>query len=387
MREPVSASGATFIPFSPASAGALEPDPTPDPGTSGMAAGLSLMRRMFIDPIPPLVAQYQEILKEFEAEVLVVDLVNLPAHTLRDLGGPKWASIGVVPLHTMVPELPPWGSSKGPATGAVGKLWNGLQHWAADALFMSKVNDYLNVERKRFGLEPVKGERGYPKNAQSEFLHIMPTTMAFEIPRKNLGQEVAFVGPLIPLPTRTFIPPSWWEEMTKGTRKVVHVTQGTYATKADNLVKPTIRALAGKDVLLVVTTPEPETLAKEMAIHISENVKLEKFIPHQELLKYTAVMVTNGGYGGTLTALYFGVPLICAGLTEDKAGVNLRVAWAGAGIDLKSNNPTEARIGAAVEAVLNNKKYAEAAKKIQKDFRKHDGPRESCDALEALVKS
>jgi len=104
----VEATGATFIPLSPDCLGVLS-DPTPDSGTSGMAAGLSLMRKMFIDPIPCLVKQYGEILNKhgFDAEkdVLVVDLVNLPALCLRDLGGPIYTSVGVVPLHTMVPEL------------------------------------------------------------------------------------------------------------------------------------------------------------------------------------------------------------------------------------------------------------------------------------------
>lgn len=107
--------------------------------------------------------------------------------------------------------------------------------------------------------------------------------------------------------------------------KIVHVTQGTFATTSQHLIKPTIEALAGEDdLLLVVTTPDAEKLNEQMKI--PRNVRIDKWLPHQELLKYVKVMITNGGYGGVLTALSFGVPLVGAGLTEDKAMVNSRIA-------------------------------------------------------------
>jgi len=211
----------------------------------------------------------------------------------------------------------------------------------------------------------------------------MPTTMAFEFPRKSLGKEVVFVGPLLPLQVKDWEPPTWWNEITSSNKPIVHVTQGTYATKASNLVLPTIRALAGQDLLLIVTTPDPEALAKDVSI--SKNIKVAKFIPHQELLKYTSVMVTNGGYGGVLTALALGVPLVCAGLTEDKAGVNSRVAWFGAGIDLKTDTPSEEQVRKAVLEVLGHGKYGEAARRVREDFGGHDGPGEAAEALEKLV--
>jgi UDP:flavonoid glycosyltransferase YjiC (YdhE family) len=41
----------------------------------------------------------------------------------------------------------------------------------------------------------------------------------------------------------------------------------------------------------------------------------------------------NGGYGGVNQAMSFGVPLVTAGLTEDKADVNAPVAWSGSRFD------------------------------------------------------
>jgi UDP:flavonoid glycosyltransferase YjiC (YdhE family) len=47
-----------------------------------------------------------------------------------------------------------------------------------------------------------------------------------------------------------------------------------------------------------------------------------------------------------------GIPLVTAGLTEDKADVNARVAWSGVGIDLASNEPTPQALREAARTVL-----------------------------------
>jgi len=39
-------------------------------------------------------------------------------------------------------------------------------------------------------------------------------------------------------------------------------------------------------------------------------------------------------------AMSFGVPLVSAGLTEDKADVNVRVGWSEVGINLETDKPT-----------------------------------------------
>jgi len=62
-------------------------------------------------------------------------------------------------------------------------------------------------------------------------------------------------------------------------------------------------------------------------------------------------MIISAGYNGVLAALKHGVPLICAGRTEDKADVSARVAWCGAGIDLQTDKPSEASIRNAVRTV------------------------------------
>lgn len=45
------------------------------------------------------------------------------------------------------------------------------------------------------------------------------------------------------------------------------------------------------------------------------------FLPHDLLLPFVDVMVTNGGWGGVLGAVQAGVPLVVAGGSLDKPEV------------------------------------------------------------------
>ncbi len=80
------------------------------------------------------------------------------------------------------------------------------------------------------------------------------------------------------------------------------------------------------------------------------------------------VLVTNGGYGSVNQAMSFGVPLVAAGLTEDKADVNVRVAWSGVGINLATNTPTPQALRNAVRSVLDKPDYRTRASSMAAEF-------------------
>ena len=92
------------------------------------------------------------------------------------------------------------------------------------------------------------------------------------------------------------------------------------------------------------------------------NTYVAEYIPHDVLLPKVDVMVTNGGYGAVQRALSMGVPLVVAGNTEDKPEVAARVAWTGAGINLRTGTPTAGAVRAAVREVLNDRRYLRRAR-------------------------
>ncbi len=86
------------------------------------------------------------------------------------------------------------------------------------------------------------------------------------------------------------------------------------------------------------------------------------------MLPKVDVFVTNGGYGSVNQAMSFGIPLVTAGLTEDKADVNARVGWSGVGIDLATNEPTPQALREAIRTVLDKPNYRARASLMADEF-------------------
>ena len=60
--------------------------------------------------------------------------------------------------------------------------------------------------------------------------------------------------------------------------------------------------------------------------------------------------------------------LVTAGLTEDKADVNARVAWSGVGLNLATNEPTPEALREAVRTVLDRPAYRMRASRMADEF-------------------
>ena len=150
------------------------------------------------------------------------------------------------------------------------------------------------------------------------------------------------------------------------------MTQGTLSNfDFHQLIVPTLAALADEpDVLVVVTTGGRSLNA--IPGQVPRNARLATYLPFEWLLPKVDVLVTNGGYGSVNQALSFGVPLVTAGLTEDKADVNVRVAWSGVGINLATNSPTPQALRKAVHAVLENPNFRSRAASMAEEYSRID---------------
>jgi MGT family glycosyltransferase len=188
---------------------------------------------------------------------------------------------------------------------------------------------------------------------------------SFEFPRR-IPSSVHFVGtpPIIP----NQVPPPAWAHELDGSRKVVLVTQGTVANhNFDLLVAPTLAALADEPDVLVVATAGGRPVEAILGA-IPSNARVASYLPFEWLLPRVDVLVTNGGYGSVNQAMSFGIPLVAAGMTEDKADVNARVAWSGVGLNLATNEPTQAALRNAVRTVLDRPAYRMRASQMAGEF-------------------
>ena len=213
--------------------------------------------------------------------------------------------------------------------------------------------------------------------------YISPTVPEFDYPRSDLPAHVRYVGAVHPGPSGGFRLPPWWAELD-GDRPVVHVTQGTI-DNADlgRLVEPTIDALGGEDVIVVATTGGRDI--SQLKVALPMNTFVAEYIPHDLLLPKVDVMVTNGGYGAVQRAVSMGVPLVVAGNTEDKPEVAARVAWTGAGLNLRTGTPTPGAIRSAVREVLNDGSYLGAARRLEGAFARRDGVAEIAALVDEVI--
>jgi UDP:flavonoid glycosyltransferase YjiC (YdhE family) len=337
------------------------------------------VRRAFVDPAAGQLADYRALLARVPLDLVVTDTMGLGAMLLQELGGPPWASIGVTVAMMRRPDAPPLKSglayARTPqARAAYDAFWVQLDDplRAVTALFDS--------QRAAVGLPPLPDGVSVADVTISPNLHLQSGTAAFDYPYEQPPAHLYYVGPLLPPSPGpgAFIPPPWWSELAG--RPVVHVTQGTVVFDPVSLVLPTIRALADDDALVVATVPDLSGLGK-----LPANVRVARYLPHPELLPLVDVMVTNGGFNGVITALAHGVPLVAGGEHADKADVCARIAWSGAGIDLGTENPSEASLAAAVRRVRDDPAYRRNAAGIRDDFATHNPAAEAADLLERLA--
>lgn len=374
--------GAQFVPMQ----AAIDPaDHSPDErfperiNLSGLAGFKFDLKHLFIDDAPDQVADLRRILRSFPAAVLLGDTGFLGTRLLHELGGPPWATYGITALTFGSRDTAPFGMGLPPAASPLGRLRNRALAALFDHVLFRDVKAYGDRMRSSLHLPP---QPGGVLETLSPFLYMHGSTPAFEYPRSDLPPQVHFIGPLLPAPPPQFVPPSWWSDL-QSDRSVVLVTQGTVANNADDLIVPTLRALADQNVLVIATTGGSS--ADQIGLDPPANARIESFVPYAALLPHVDLVITNGGFGGVQFALAHGVPLIVAGTTEDKPEIARRVAWSGAGINLKTKHPTPARIRSAVQTILHDSRYALHAARIQMDCARHDAPQEAAALLERLA--
>jgi MGT family glycosyltransferase len=204
---------------------------------------------------------------------------------------------------------------------------------------------------------------------------------AFEFPRSDMPSHVHFVGPILPALVDDFEEPAWWSELD-GSKPVILVTQGTLANRnLDDLIQPTLTALANDDVLVIAATGRPDY----EGLLIPANARVESFVSFMHLLPKVDVMVTNGGFGAVQQCLSFGIPLVICGESEEKAFTALRLGWSGAGINLKTGCPTVDQLHTTVHAVLANKSYQEQAQRIQRNIAQYNSLEEVSRHVDAVL--
>lgn len=373
LRPRVEAAGAGFRPL-PASVDFRDIDAAIpelrhiEPGLKWMSVAF---RRTFVDMIPGQHAGLQHAVREIKPDLVMADDMYfgmLPMLLGPRANRPPFALCGTSVLHATREDGAPLFLGLLPAaTQADRDRYAAIAKEYASVVsepLMRRTNELLASE----GTGPLNTFL-FESVVELADVYLQLSVPDFEFPRKA-SPSIHFVGTPPIVPNQAPLPP--WAGDLDGSRKVVLVTQGTVANHdLGLLLRPTLDALADEpDILVVATTGGRPVDA--VPGPIPSNARVASFLPFEWLLRKTDLLVTNGGYGSVNQAMSFGIPIVSAGLTEDKPDVNARIAWSGVGINLETKQPEPETVRRAVRAVLDQSSYRARAAAMANEFARYD---------------
>lgn len=366
------------------------PDLAASYGGAGSPRAIAGLRQGFADQ---LVGDAARRVRDLEAladtmsvDAVLTDAVFVAARLWHERGGPVWASLGDGPLTYADVDTPPYGAGLLPMRGREGRRRNRVTSRVLRRLIWGPALDRLAVIRAELDLPPT--DRSVVEEAMSPHLHLQACVPEFEYPRRDLPAQIRYIGALRPEPTPGRVLPPWWPEFLADSRPAVLVSQGTLRPDLTELVLPTVAALAGTGLQVLVTTGAGSVADLEAGLRgrVPDGVRVAPWIPYEEVLPRVGAFVTNGGYIGVTSALAHGVPLVQIGSSEEKAEIGARIVWSQVGVRRRWR-PSRRQLRLMVEDALTDPAIRAGVAAMQASFARHDAAGEAADALEQLALS
>ena len=380
-RERVESAGARFVPWR------MAPDFDENDlqetfprlvGKKGLGQLLINVQDVFIKTAPAQVADIRAEWERAPWDAMAGDEVSVGTALHAEQTGRPWATVALLPLNMVGTQGPPSGMGITPGRNPLTRMRDAALR-AAVPLFSGPLRKPLAQARHDIGLPPSKLR--FDRVVFSPRLVVASGVPALDYERTDRPPSLHFVGELRSSPVVGADMPPWWCDLDG--RRVVHITQGTQNIDPSDLIRPALEALADRDVLVVVATGVAGR--DELPFPVPANARVGGFLPYAELLPRTDIVITNGGWGGVLAALGHGIPLIVAGGDLDKPEIAGRVAWAGAGVNLKTGTPTAAKVAAGFERVASEPSFRDAAARVGAQLRSRGGAARAAELLESLI--
>jgi UDP:flavonoid glycosyltransferase YjiC (YdhE family) len=171
--------------------------------------------------------------------------------------------------------------------------------------------------------------------------------------------------------------PAWWADASA---PLVYVTFGTvlgYMSFAGEVYRTVLDAVAGLDARVLLTTGH--AFDASGLPDVPANVHVEAWVDQADVLREAALVVCHGGSGTVYGTLAAGVPLVAVPVFADQFANAANLAQAGAGLQVRARQDATdrrhpvgrddaPRIRQAIEAVLFDGSYREAAAAIAADM-------------------
>ena len=200
---------------------------------------------------------------------------------------------------------------------------------------------------------------------------IVYTSRLFQPESDSFGKNYAFVGPSV----------SARYARKPHARPLVYISLGTVLHNAPQFYRRCILALEGMAcdaVISIGSKVDPAVLGQ-----LPQNVQVFPRVNQLEVLASADVFLTHCGMNSVSESLLCSVPMVLFPQHSEEEAVAARAEELGAGLRLKRAATKEIR--RALETVLEDNRFKEAAKTISEDFAKCGGAKEAADFAETRI--
>jgi len=219
----------------------------------------------------------------------------------------------------------------------------------------------LNRIRREYGLSSLGFDL---RRIYTEADHTLYADPPEFVPTPGLPANHHFLGPIVWSPSVEL--PAWWEDVPrKG--PAIYVTLGS-SGRCD-LLPVVLDALADLPVTVMASTAARVGLGT-----IPPNARVAAFLPGAEAAARARLVVCNGGSLTTQQALVCGTPVLGLVSNMDQHLNMGAVARLGAGELVRAESATIASIRAAVNRMLVQTTYSEAASRLAESFSRYHAP-------------
>lgn len=198
---------------------------------------------------------------------------------------------------------------------------------------------------------------------------VVYTSRRFQPYAESFSDHYAFVGPSV----FSQVLPDKEKE-----RPLVYISMGTVINDRPDFYRKCIDAL--KELHADVIISCGNAVGREELGTLPGNVQVYPYVDQLAVLAGTDVFITHCGMNSVSESLYMAAPLVLYPQTGEQQAVARRVTEIGAGIMLQDDSSEGIR--AAVQKILNNKAYGEAAAECSADFRACSGAVGAADFIE-----
>jgi UDP:flavonoid glycosyltransferase YjiC (YdhE family) len=314
-------------------------------------------------------AETQPLVREFQPDVVVSDILTLAPALAGELEGCRWATLVPHIYPPPAPGIPPFGLGAPPPRGRVGKaVWDALSPRMEAGLERGRRE--LNETRRRVGLP----ELPYAHGGISRDLCIVGTFPQLEYPR-HWPPEARVTGPVL------WEPPAADVDPPPGDEPVVMVASSTSQDPDQRLLSTSLEALSGLPVRLLATYARgspPRTRTMPAKTRLVEWMSYASAMPRADLV------ICHGGHGTLARALASGAPVVTVPAAGDMIENGVRAQWAGTGLTLPKRFLSPRSLRLIVERVLGDDGFRARARELAAWAQRNDGPTHAARLVEGF---